>query len=285
VPELPEVETMKRGLEKKVRGRTFLDVWTDTPKLIHYPASFAEFRLAIKGRKIDEICRRGKVLLFYLSPPAILLVHPKMTGHFLYSCGKEQVEKRKSALAEEYIHFLFWLDNGSLLAWSDLRKFSRLELWPVEKSSTIPLLQKIGPDPLTADFSLEKFQLLLSKSRRPIKLTLLDQSLVSGIGNIYASEILGAARIHPERKAFTLFPEERERIYQAMREILQEAVEQQGTSIADFRDIENEKGHYTSQLKVYRREGKPCLRCHSLIERIKLGGRSTYYCPHCQPKP
>lgn len=285
MPELPEVETMKKGLEERVRGRTFLDVWTDTPKLIYQPASFPEFRSAIKGRKIKKITRRGKLLLFHLIPSAFLLVHPKMTGHFLYYQGQEEREKWPSVLAKDYIHYLFWLDKGGLLAWSDLRKFSRLELWLDKKLITIPLLQRIGPDPLAENFSLKQFQFLLSKSRRPVKLTLLDQSLISGIGNIYASEILWTARVHPEKKASTLSPEEGRRIYQAMREILQEAVKQQGTSIADFRNIENKEGHYTSRLKVYRREGKACPRCHFLIERLKLGGRSTYYCPRCQPKP
>lgn len=276
---------MKRGLEEKVRGRTFLDVWTDTPKLIHQPASFSEFQSVIRGRKIEKTTRRGKVLIFHLIPSAFLLVHPKMTGHFLYHQGREEGEKWPSALAEDYIHYLFWLDKGGLLAWSDSRKFSRLELWLDKKLTTIPLLQKIGPDPLAENFSLKQFQFLLSKSRRSIKLALLDQSLVSGIGNIYASEILWTARVHPERKVSTLSPEEGKRIYQAMKGILQKAVEQQGTSIADFRDIENKEGYYTSRLKAYRREGKPCSRCHSLIERVKLGGRSTYYCPRCQPKP
>jgi len=161
-----------------------------------------------------------------------------MTGHFLYSSGEEW----PTPLENDYIHLLFRLDKDGLLAWSDLRKFSRLELWLTDDPSAIPFVEKIGIDPLEKDFTLQAFQSLLAKSRKPIKLALLDQSLVSGIGNIYASEILWEAEVHPKKKAFLLSLEEVKRIYQAAKEVLQKAVEEKGRVLLIFGTLKIRRG-------------------------------------------
>jgi len=284
MPELPEVETMKRELQKKVQGRTFLDVWTDTPKLVYHPSSFLAFKREIKNLRIQKVERKGKVLVLYLSQKKVLLVHPKLTGHFILGHWIYKRQKWEPNLPDQYIHLMFWLDNQEMLAWSDLRKFSRIEIQPLQEIEKTPLLKNIGPDPLSVEFSFLKLQQLLGKTQRPIKVVLMDQSLIGGIGNIYANEILWAAKIYPGRKSFLLTREEGKKIYQAMRKILKEAVELEGTSVSDFRGLDNQPGRYLSRLKVYRRVGKPCPRCGHPIEKREMRGRSVYYCPLCQPK-
>ena len=284
MPELPEVETMRRELEEKVRGRTFLDVWTDTPKLIYYPLRFSNFQKEVKGRKLEWVERKGKVLIIHLSRGKILLVHPKMTGHFLIGHWRYQDRKWQPILPQQYIHLMFWLDNQQMLAWSDLRKFSRLELHSSSEIQHTPLLQKIGVDPLTREFSVKKFQEMIRGSKKPIKVWLMDQSQIGGIGNIYASEILWRARLHPQREASSLSLAELKILHYFIKTVLREALKLNGTSVADFRDLKNELGNYVARLRVYGREGNPCPRCGETIKRIKIGGRSAYYCPVCQAK-
>ena len=284
MPELPEVETMKKELEERVRGRTFLDVWTDAPKLIHYPLSFTSFQKLLRGRQIQKVTRRGKVLVFHLKGSALLLFHPKMTGHFLLGHWRYQEGVWKPELSQQYIHLMFQLDNRVMLAWSDLRKFSRIEAWASSNEDKIPLLQNIGIDALSPKLSFLKFYKIIQAQARPIKVILMEQSLISGIGNIYSSEMLWLAKLYPGRKANSLSLAEGRSLYWSMRKVLREAVRLKGTGIVDFRDLDNDPGQYVSHLKVYRRAGKPCLRCGHLIKSFKIGGRTAYYCPYCQPK-
>lgn len=284
MPELPEVETMKRELQKKVQGRAFLDVWTDTPKLVYHPASFLKFKKEIKGLKVQKVERKGKVIIIYLTPGKVLLVHPKLTGHFLlgrWTYSHHQWEPHQS---DQYIHLMFRLDNKGMLAWSDLRKFSRIEIWPRKDIEEIPLLKNIGIDPLSIEFSLAKMRQFLSRTRRPIKVVLMDQSLIGGLGNIYANEILWTAMVYPGQKASSLSSEETKKIYQAIQSILKTAVELRGTSVSDFQGLDGQPGQYASHLHVYRRAEQPCSRCDHLIKKEEIGGRSVYYCPSCQPK-
>lgn len=290
MPELPEVETTVRDLNKKILGRTFLDVWTDFKKIIKKP-SFEKFKKEIKGKKIENVWRRGKNIIFDLSNGYSLLIHQKLTGHLLL--GKWELKNGKweskilGPLAEDpvnrFLHLIFFLDDGQQLALSDLRKFAKVELQKKEELLNSKEFKKIGPEPLDKNFTFEKFKEVLSKKKKgKIKQVLMDQSVIAGIGNIYSDEILWQAKIHPFTEVSKLSTLDLKRIYQAMKKILLKAIELGGESISDFRRISGEKGYFDKERKVYRREGEKCRRCGTIIKRLKIGGRSTYFCPSCQ---
>ena len=286
MPELPEVETIIRDLNKKVLNRTFIDVWTDFPKIARKPEDFKQLKKGIKGKKIQKIWRRGKNIIFNLSENSSLLIHQKLTGHLLL--GKWKFREGKwippaGLLAEKintYIHLLFTLDNGQMLALSDLRKFAKVELWDNEELKKE--MGSFGPEPLEKDFTFEKFKECFKGKRGRIKQILMDQTVIAGIGNIYSDETLWQAKICPFKDVSKLTDEELKEIYQAMKEILAKAIKLGGESISDFRRISGERGHFDKERKVYRREGKPCPSCGTKIKRTKLGGRSAHYCPNCQ---
>lgn len=286
MPELPEVETIIRDLNKKVLHRTFIDVWTDFPKTIRKPEDFEQFKKKIKGKKIQKIWRRGKNIIFNLSEDCSLLIHQKLTGHLLL--GKWEFKEGKwippaGPLAEKinaYIHLLFTLDNGQMLTLSDLRKFAKVELW--DNEGLKKELGSFGPEPLEKDFTFEKFKEIISKKKGKIKQVLMDQTVIAGIGNIYSDEILWESKVNPLKEVSRLSRFDINRIYQAMQKILRKAIKLGGESISDFRRISGERGYFDKERKVYRREGEPCPRCSTKIKRTKLGGRSAHYCPNCQ---
>ncbi len=290
MPELPEVETIVRGLKKKVLRRTFVDVWTDFSKLIKKPKNFEEFKKEIKEKKIQKIWRRGKNIIFNLSDGLSLLIHQKLTGHLLY--GNWNMRQGKW-LAEEkgwledpvnrFIHLMFWLDNGRMLALSDLRKFAKVELWDKEELRTSEEMKSLGPEPLERDFTSEKFKNILIKQKGKIKQVLMNQKVIAGIGNIYSDEILWEAEIHPFKEINGLSAGEIRKIYGAIKKILNRAIRLKGDSMSDYRLITGEKGGYQKIQKVYQQEDKPCPRKDSgIIQRVKIGGRSAHFCPVCQ---
>jgi len=276
MPEIAEVQTMVNDLNQKVRGRTFIDFWTDAPKLITHPSA-RKFKQKVTGQTMKKARRRGKVITIRLSKDDCLLFHAKMTGHFLI--GSQQLKKQ---FDDYYIHLAFYLDNDKILAWTDQRKFSRIELWPCSEVSSADLIQGLGPEPLQIDF--ETFYNLVKDNRSQIKCLLSKQDIIVGVGNIYGNEILWEAKIHPQRKACNLTKKELHRVYEATQSILKEAIKLRGTSTAEFRDIHNKKGSFGPHLEVYRKQGQPCSRCGTPIERIKVCGRSAYFCPQCQSK-
>jgi len=289
MPELPEVETTIFQLKKKVLNRTFIDIWTDAKNLIKKPKDYQEFKKEIKNKKIKNVWRRGKNILFDLSSNKTLLIHQKLTGHLLFGKWKKEknqwISEIKGPLSEDpinrFLHFIFFLDNGWQLALSDLRKFAKLEL--LDKEELKKELSLLGSEPLTKDFTLEKFsQILKKKGKGKIKQALMDQSVIAGLGNIYTDEILWKAKIHPFRRTEKLTKEEIKKIYQAIREILLKAIELKGESISDYRTLAGEKGNFDKIREVYRKEGEECSRCKTIIKRIKISGRSAHFCPQCQ---
>ncbi|MCX6764599.1 MAG: DNA-formamidopyrimidine glycosylase [Candidatus Nealsonbacteria bacterium] len=299
MPELPEVETTVRDLRKKVLSRTFIDVWTDFEKMIKNPKSFPEFKKEIINKKILNVKRRAKFILFELSDDKILLIHQKLTGHLLL--GKWQKQKtgwksfKKDFLSEKinsYIHLLFKLDNGEMLALSDLRKFARIELWGADELFNLQEFKSLGPEPLEKSFTFEKFKEILKNKktakgeprqrRGKVKQVLMDPNVIAGIGNIYSDEILFQAKIHPFRLIPSLKEKELERIYQNIIKILEKGIELKGESFSDWRTIEGKKGFFDDYRRVYQREGEKCSCCKSLILRKKIGGRSAHFCPNCQ---
>ena len=287
MPELPEVQTIVDDLNKKILGRRITDVWFDTPKLIKKPAP-DEFKRKIKGLKITAVSRRGKNILIYLGD-YLLLVHQKMTGHLLVGKWKIAKNKIKSMIkgplqekVNDYVRIIFYLDNGQELGLSDLRKFAKIVFGPSKEIESMPDLETIGPDPTKNDFTFEKLKALIHPQKRNIKEVLMDQKLISGIGNIYADEILWLSKINPLKPAKDLSQKNLEAIYSSIKEILSKAVKLRGTSISDFRDTSGKPGFYGKTRYVYRKEGEPCIRCKTPIVRIKIKNRSAHYCPVCQ---
>lgn len=288
MPELPEVETTVRGLQIKVLGRTFIDVWTDVPKIIKRPKNFNQFKKIIISKKIRQIRRRGKNIIFILSDGFSLLIHQKLTGHLLLSRWSFKrgrwlaIKKPLSEKVNSYIHLMFTFDNGLMMALSDLRKFAKVELWNTEELNAAPEINELGPEPFDKALTFQRFCDIISCKRGKIKQILTDQKVIAGIGNIYSDEILFEAKIHPFREAFQLSQGDIKRIYTAMKKILVKAIRLRGESFSDFRDTSGEKGYFDKARKVYRREGESCLRCGAKIKRVKIGGRSVHYCPKCQ---
>lgn len=293
MPELPEVETIVRDLKsraQKVLCARFVDVWTDWEKMIKKPKSFEEFKKEIKGEEIADIRRRGKNILFDLSDNKTLLIHQKMTGHLLLGKWKKEKGKWASQMSgplkddpmNKFLHLIFWLDSGTMLALSDLRKFAKVELWQKEELENSKEFQSLGPEPLKRSFSLKEFKKALENKRGKIKKVLMEPTVIAGIGNIYSDEILWKAKVHPQREVSSLSEEELKNIYLALKEILLLAIKLGGESISDYRRPSGDKGYYDKVRKVYRKEGQPCPRCKTKIKRIKVGGRSAHFCPKCQ---
>ena len=292
MPELPEVESSVKYLKRKVLGRTFLKTWTDTDKMGVIKGLLGEsFEEKIKEKKILDVRRRAKNVIFDLSEGLSLLVHYKMTGHLLYGKWKKVDDGWESKLEgplkedkmNQYIHFIFFLDNGNQIAFSDLRKFGKIELW---KSKDLEeKLSDLGPEPFSDEFTLQRFQEMIEGRRKMIKPLIMDQSFLSGVGNIYASDALWLSQIHPEKKANQLTEKQVEDLYEALKEVLKEGIKNSGDSMVDFRLPDGTRGNYQNKQKVYNKHGEICDRCEEReIEKIKVGGRGTYLCPNCQPK-
>lgn len=289
MPELPEVETTVRGLKLKVSKKTFVDVWSDSEKMIKKPKSFLEFKNLIKGAKINNIWRRAKNVIFDLSNNYSLLVHQKMTGHLLFGewILKDGIwqAKVRGPLDDPYnrfLHLIFFFSDGKMMALSDVRKFAKIELQKTQDLLSSKEFKNLGPEPLDKSFTFKKFETLLKNKKGKIKQVLMDQDVISGIGNIYASESLWHAKIHPEKQAFELNSKELKRLYNSIRKVLTLSVELGGESFSDYRKPDGRKGGFDSERKVYKREGQKCKRCKTKIKRIKTGQRSTFYCPYCQ---
>jgi formamidopyrimidine-DNA glycosylase len=277
MPELPEVETIVRGLRGPLVGREFTGVRVGWENLIARPRpelaegpSAEDFKRGLVGQRILDVRRRGKYLVFALSDGQSLIVHLRMTGRLLIVNSGDEFDKHD--------HLIFELDDGRELRFNNVRKLGRVYLVDDEDE----IVGKLGPEPLNDDFAPADFAALLSARRGMIKPLLLNQRFMAGIGNIYADEALFAARIHPERKANTLMIEEIERLYHAIRQVLCQGIENRGTTLAAYRDAEGREGRNQEYLQVSRNTGQPCPRCGTPIERTVVGGRGTYLCPRCQ---
>ena len=270
MPELPEVETIVNGLRGPLIGRTFTGVRIGWENIVARPA-VPEFQRRLRGQQILDIWRRGKYLVFDLSGGDHLLIHLKMTGQLTV--------RPDDAPPDPHGHTIFDLDDGRQLRFLDTRKFGRVYLVADEKE----VVGSLGPEPLTDGFTLSEFATLLRKRKGALKPLLLNQQFIAGIGNIYADEALFVAGIHPQRKADTLTDEEIRRLYQAIRQVLRQALADEGTTFdGAYRKPDGEQGGHQENLMVFQRKEQPCPRCGSAIERIVVGGRGTFFCPCCQ---
>ena len=273
MPELPEVETVVRGLREPLVGRRIQSMWHDWAPAVHAPGA-AEFAARIAGQKIRALGRRGKYILVALEYDS-LVVHLKMSGR-LYVADAESTNE-----ADRWVHVRFDLDDGRQLRFSDLRKFGRVYL----TNDLASLLGHLGPEPLSDDFTVAGFHAGLRGRKRAIKAQLLDQEIVAGVGNIYADEALFRAGIHPSARAGALTADEAARLQQAIRAALQAGIEHEGASINWYRKPDGQKGESQDHFYVYGRTGLPCRRCGAVINKIRVAQRGTHFCPECQPQP
>lgn len=273
LPELPEVETIRRSLRSKLIGQTITSVQLHLPKIVKMPSPEA-FIETIAGKEIQDLDRRGKYLLVRLNDGLVLVFHLRMTGQLLYCPAADPMAK--------HTHAIFELPNGYHLRFVDMRQFGTLYLVKEEDFALIKGLWTLGPEPLGADFTPESFRKSISKRKGNLKQVLLNQSFVAGIGNIYADEILFASGLHPERPAHTLSEEEQERLYHSIRKVIQAAIDHRGTSFRNYVDGQGVAGGHQLYLQVYRKTGKPCQSCGEYIQRKRVAGRSSHFCPRCQ---
>jgi formamidopyrimidine-DNA glycosylase len=273
VPELPEVETVRRRLAPVLVGATIERAEIVDPRLTR-PVEPGIVAGRLVGESVARVDRRGKYLLWRLQSGRTLVVHLRMTGSFRHAPAGELPDDahRRATLT---------LDTGAAVAYRDVRRFGTWEV--LEDGHLRPYLAaRLGPEPLAASFSGERLAALLAGRRAPVKAFLLDQRRLAGIGNIYADEALWRARIHPRRPAGELDAEEVARLHRAVRAALRRGVELQGSTLRDYVTPDGDGGGMQNEFRVYGRLGEPCDRCGRPIERIILGGRGTWFCPHCQ---
>jgi len=287
MPELPEVETVKRGLTKVLPGQKIISFSSDTPKMLNY--SPAKFQAKIIGRQIKVVDRCGKMIIIKLNGQLDLLAHLKMTGQLVYQDkirqlgGGHQIKSGGLQLPNKFSHIILGFKNGGKLYFNDIRKFGWLKLFTDRELDHYLAGLKLGPEPLEKGFTLNYFQTALA--RRPkvkIKQFLMDNSNVVGIGNIYSDEICFFAGVRPDRPAGQLTGTEVKKLYRGINKILKEAINCHGTSVSDYVDAQGRVGSYAKKLKVYQRYGKKCYNCGAIIKKMKIGGRTASFCPHCQ---
>jgi formamidopyrimidine-DNA glycosylase len=273
MPELPEVETIRRQLAEKISGKTisFLKVIDPAPVRTVSPEKLVEI---VKGAKIEDVGRRAKILLIRLSTDYTLLVHLKLTGRLIIASKGEAPSK--------HCHLKFRFEDGNQLFFCDIRKFGYVKPVPTSSLNQVDELKNLGPEPLD-NFTFDDFKkLLATRKKGRIKPLLMNQEFIAGIGNVYADEILFFAGVKPERDVSELKEAEIKKIYEGIQVILPAAVVKRGSSVDDYVDIYGRQGDYVPYLRAYGRTGKPCFKCGTLMRRIKLGGRSAHYCPKCQ---
>lgn len=273
MPEMPEVETIRRTLNDKVTGRRIIRIEMLLPRLIKWPSA-DKFQAVMTDATVTRLVRRGKYLLFYLDNGFILVVHLRMTGR-LYCTGPDLVSDR-------FVRLVFHLDNGDVLAYADSRTLGTLYALPEAELWRIGGLESLGPEPLSSEFTPEYFREKLARRKGKIKALLLDQRVIGGLGNIYVDESLAKAGIHPERSAASLNGEETDRLYQAINAVIRQGITNGGTTFRDYRNGEGKAGRNQDHLAVYGRKGEPCPVCGTPIVKCQVAGRGTHYCPTCQ---
>jgi formamidopyrimidine-DNA glycosylase len=296
MPELPEVETVARDLQRWVAGARITDVEVCWERTIRHPQPAERFAEELRGATIRRVGRRAKSVLIHLADGRAMTVALRMTGALIVAPA--------GTPPDPYARVVFRLADGRELRYRDVRKFGRIGLWeggglrqrqgrrPRRVLAEGPGRYRVGdvfgrhgPEPLAAGFSAARLGERLRGRSARLKSLLLDQSFIAGVGNIYADEALWRARLHPLRGADTLAPDEVRRLHRAVRSVLRQGIANRGASFADYVGADGEPGANAEQLAVYRRTGEPCLRCGREVQRIVVGQRSTHFCPRCQPAP
>ena len=296
MPELPEVETVARDLQRKVVGARITDAEVRWDRTIRHPQPAEQFVAEVRGSEIRRVGRRAKSVLIHLADGRVMTVALRMTGALIVAEG--------GTPDDPYARVVFSLADGRELRYRDVRKFGRIGLWEggglrARRRQRRPrrmadarapyrvgdVFGRHGPEPLATTFTAARLAERLKGRSARLKSLLLDQSFIAGVGNIYADEALWRARLHPLRAADTLTPVEIARLHRAVRSVLRQGIDNRGTSFGDYVDTEGEPGANAERLFVYQRTGEPCLRCGTRIERLVIGQRSTHFCPRCQRAP
>ena len=275
MPELPEVELVARALAKYITGRRILAAELLLPRLAP-DSTPAEFARLLGGARIESVGRRGKHILIMLEHGLVLVVHLRMTGRFLYLGSEAGLPK--------YTHAIFYLDNDRRLVFSDQRHFGMMKIVPAAALYEAKELRALAPEPFSDEFTPAYLHAALSRSRRTLKETLLDQKRVTGLGNIYAAEVMFLARTNPFTIASEISRRRVPRLHRAILDVLTESIAYGSTMNVDPENIEGSYygGSYEGRWRVYDREGEPCTACGTRIRRVSHAGRSTYFCPRCQ---
>src|SRR5688572_18340968 len=298
MPELPEVETVARDLQRWVAGATIREATFHWDRTIRHPQPAERFAAEIAGTTIERVTRRAKTVLLHLSDGRVMTVALRMTGALIVTTP--------GTPADPYARVVFQLEDGRQMRYRDVRKFGRIGLWPGGGLRSIgagrgarskrvaeggkkyrigEVFSGHGPEPLQRGFTAKRFAERLSRRSAKLKTLLLDQSFIAGVGNIYADEALWRARLHPLRAADSLDTREVRRLHRAIRQVLREGIANRGASFSDYVGVDGEPGANAERLAVYRRTDQPCYRCGRRIERIVVGQRSTHFCPGCQREP
>ncbi|GAA2912362.1 DNA-formamidopyrimidine glycosylase [Enterococcus pseudoavium] len=272
MPELPEVETVRKGLVSLVKGKTIAKVEVYWPRIVEFP-EVERFQQQLVGETLETVDRRGKYLIFHFT-------HYELVSHLRME-GKYEFFKEATPL-DKHSHIRFIFTDGSELIYHDVRKFGRMALLKKGTAKNYKGLLQLGPEPTEETFDLTDFKLQLKKSATMIKPLLLNQKVVAGLGNIYVDEVLWLAKIHPEQPANTLSSQRVRKLREAIIVVIEKAKAAGGTTIRTYLNALGEAGHFQQELQVYGQTGKPCPRCGTPIIKIKVAQRGTHLCPHCQ---
>ncbi|WP_112061719.1 bifunctional DNA-formamidopyrimidine glycosylase/DNA-(apurinic or apyrimidinic site) lyase [Hyphomonas pacifica] len=280
MPELPEVETVRRGLAPIMEGQRIERLVQNRANLrFPFPDGFAE---RLTGARIDHMGRRAKFLTLTLSTGEMLVMHLGMTGRFTVGGSQLGEFHHETGTDARHDHVVFHLGSGATVTYNDPRRFGFMELWPAETFQAYPRLMRMGPEPLSNAFSAAYLDEVLQGRKAPIKAALLDQSIIAGLGNIYVCEALWRSGISPKRRASTVPGQRAARLAPAINEVITEAIEAGGSSISDFASTNGELGYFQHSFAVYAREGQACRNCGGPIKRLVQSGRSSFFCSTCQ---
>lgn len=290
MPELPEVETVRRGLERLIIGRIVTAVkCLESPK--SFPNDPQEVERYLVGSSIIAVRRRAKVLLIDLSTNYTLVTHLKMTGQIVF-VGTERFgaghpnDSLIGTLPDRTTRIVYEFTDGSHLYFNDQRKFGWMKLYPTPEVSNIDFMKKVGPEPLEVEFSHAEFvRRIRRRNNTTIKAALLDQTVVAGVGNIYADESLWGAKLHPATRVRDVSDDILAQLLEEIRIVMNIAIEKGGSTDRNYVNAEGKKGSYIDFARVFRREGLECPRCGTTVEKIRVAGRGTHFCPHCQQLP
>lgn len=286
MPELPEVETVRRGLSSLIINKAVASESHDTEK--GFPNAVADVQQFLLGATVTDVRRRAKVLMIDLSTGYSLLIHLKMTGQLVF-VGETRFgaghpnDSLVHELPDKSTRVTLTFSDGTQLFFNDQRKFGWVRLMPTIEIPNISFMQKVGPEPLAKEFTPQEFmQRFARRGKTNIKAALLDQTVVAGVGNIYADESLWGAKLHPQRLVASVTKQEFTVLFHELREVMNLAVEKGGSSNSTYVNAEGKKGSYMDFARVFRREGLTCPRCGTTIEKMRVAGRGTHICPYCQ---
>ena len=275
MPELPEVEAVRMTLANLITGKEMIRVWANYPDIVKEPIEFQQFAKRLEGERFESVLRKGKFLILETSQYA-MISHLRMEGKYVLADAQDPYHK--------HTHLFFTFSDGTELRYEDVRKFGTIHLVKRGRHMQTPMLQRLGPDAIEVDFHKAYLKEKVRNRTRSIKSLLLDQEIVAGLGNIYVDEVLFHANVHPLQTGAHLSDQDLQRIVQGAKEILQKSIALGGSTVRSYLNAQGKMGTFQNELKIYGKNDLPCIVCGQRIEKIKVAGRGTHYCPQCQKK-